>query len=168
MSEPARHLRVVDTQTGETYDEHPELKAKDDEIRGLQRALAAESRRYENLRRDKDAEAREHQWWEKVQDLFKVWQQLTGHTRCEFDGTRFWLVEPFLRRKKYGYEICVRAVAGRIYDHYSTPRKNGSVKHYWEWERIFKDSGELEESANRAPKGWRDDPVFASVLEKWS
>jgi hypothetical protein len=164
----AAHLRVVDTSTGDVLDEHPEVLRLNDEIRGLQRALASESRRYEELKRDKDAEARAHQLWPKAMDIFGAWQKATNHPRSEWTADRFWTIEPFLRNRKYGLEVCLRGVAGIAFDHYSTPRKNGSIRRFDEWERVFKSAGDLEERANAAPKGWREDPVFASVLEKWS
>jgi hypothetical protein len=159
-------LRIV-SDTGEILDQHPDVQRLEDEIRGLQRSLASESRRYEELKRDKDAEARAHQLWPKAMAVFKVWQQVTNHPRAVWTADRFWLIEPFLRKKEYGLETCLRGVAGIAWDHYSTPRKNGTIRHFNEWERLFKDAGSLEERANAAPKRWREAVMFAEVLDRW-
>ena len=84
------------------------------------------------------------------------------HAGCNFDHKRFALVEPHLKKK--GPEVCLRAVAGIAFDHFSTPRKNGSVRHFDEWERVFKDAGQVEERANSAPKDWRAREPFCVAL----
>jgi hypothetical protein len=166
MSRPA--LRVVND-LGEVLDEHPEVIRLQDEIAGLQRALASESRKLEQLKRDKAAEAAEHQMWPKALDVFRAWQQATNHPRASWPGTagdRFWAVEPFLR--KYGLEQCLRAVAGMAFDHFSVTRKNGTIRRFDEWGRIFSTTDEFEERANRAPKGWRENPIYGDVIKRWS
>jgi hypothetical protein len=164
---PARTALRIVSDTGEILDQHPDVQRLEDEIRGLQRSLASESRRYEELKRDKDAEARAHQLWPKAMAVFHVWQQVTNHPRAVWTADRFWLIEPFLRKKEYGLEVCLRGVAGIAWDHYSVPRKNGSIRHFNEWERLFKDAGQLEERANSAPRRWREAPMFADVLERF-
>lgn len=168
MTAQARRLHVVDSETHEILEEHPEVTRLQDEVRGLQRALASESRRYEELKRDKDEEARAHQLWPKAMAVFGVWRKATNHPRAVWTADRFWVVEPFLRKPEYGLETCLRGVAGIAFDHFSTPRKNGSIRRFDEFERVFKDAGSLEERANAAPKGWREDPVYAEVLERWA
>jgi hypothetical protein len=165
-AQPARsHLRVVDIDTGEALEEHPEIQGLLDEIAGLKRSLAAESRRYAELKRDKEEEARNSQLWPTAVRIFQAWQKATGHSRMAFDYKRFELVAPHLKRKGHGPEYCLAAVAGRVYDHYSSTRKNGTVIHYWEWERIFENIGSLEESARRVPRDWREREPFAQALD---
>jgi hypothetical protein len=163
------NLRVV-TDTGELLDEHPEVIRLQDEIKGLQRALASESRALEQLRRDKAAEAAAHQLWPKALDVYRCWQALTNHPRATWPGRggdRFWAIEPFLVKKEYGLEVCLRAVVGIAYDHYSVKRRNGSWRRFNEWERVFKDTASFEERANAAPKMWRELPEVVAVLERW-
>jgi hypothetical protein len=166
-AQPARHLRVIDD-TGEVLPEHPEIQRLEDEIKGLERALKTEIRRYEELKRDKDAEARAHQLWPKAMDVFNAWRKATNHPRAVWTADRFWVIEPFLKKKEYGLAVCLRGVAGIAFDHFSVRRKNGTVRHFDEFERVFADAKSLEERANAAPKGWRGDPIFAEVLERWT
>jgi hypothetical protein len=159
-------LRIV-TDTGELLDQHPDIQRLEDEIRGLQRSLASESRRYEELKRDKDAEARAHQLWPKAMAIFEAWKVATNHPRAVWTADRFWTIEPFLRKKEYGLDACLRAIAGIAFDHYSAPRKNGTIRRFDEWDRPFKSADDLENRANAAPKGWRELPHFADVLERF-
>lgn len=168
MTAQARRLHVVDSETHEILEEHPEVTRLQDEVKGLTRALRKECREHEELKRDKEAEAREHQLWPKAMSIFGAWKTATGHTRSEWDGTRFWMIEPYLRNSKYGVDVCLRAVAGIAYDHFSVKRKNGTIRHFDEWHRIFLSADALEERASAAPKGWREDPVYAEVLERWA
>ena len=166
---PVRHLHVVDAE-GEArpFEDHPEVQRLEDEIRGLERALRAESRRYEELKRDKDAEARAHQLWPKAMACFEAWKKATDHRRAVWTTDRFWVIEPYLRKKEYGLDTCLRGIAGIAFDHFSVQRKNGSVRHFDEFERVFADAKSLEERANAAPKGWRDQPHFAEVLARFA
>jgi hypothetical protein len=163
-AQPARHLHPVNSQTGEIED--PVIQGLRDEVKGLERALRKEIRAHEELRRDKEAEARDSRHWPVAVVIFKAWQAKTGHTRSAFTADRFFLVEPFLKRKEYGPVVCVRAVAGIAFDHFSAKRRNGSVRRFDEWERCFADAKQLEERASAAPRGWREDPVVAHALDK--
>ena len=167
MSEPARHLRIVDTQTGDVYEQHPEIQDLHDQIKGLQRDVSKWTLAYYDAIRDKDAEARANKLWEMAEDVFKAWGKATGHTRSKFTPDRFRMIEPYLAKKTYGLDVCLRAVAGIAYDHWSAPRKNGTMKHFNEWKRIWLSADDVEERASAAPKGWRDEPHFAEVLERW-
>lgn len=126
-----------------------EIQALRDSIEGLERDLNAWRVRYADLKRDKDAEARKDPLWPDAVRLFKLYKRLTGRPRLNWTVERFDLCRPFL--KKHGIGMCERAVVGRVFEHYSAKRKNGTTIHYWEWERIFKDAREFEESCNRAP-----------------
>lgn len=152
------HLRVV-TEDGEVLDECPGCKHREDVVAGLERDIRGWAARYQELKRDKDREARESDLWDDAERLFKLWRRATGRKRCRFSTDRFYLVEPFLRRD--GFERCAQAVIGRAFEHYTVQRKNGTTKRFHEWERIFDSRGEFEESANRIPKDWRE------RLEKW-
>jgi hypothetical protein len=164
MSQPVRRLHVVNAETGETLAEHPEIAELQVIIKGLERDVRTWIRRYDELRRDKEQEAREDALWPQAVRVFQAWQQATGHTRSTFNAERFFLIQPFLKNtKQYGAEICLRAVAGIAYDCFSVKRKNGSVRKFDEWERVFKDARELEERANAAPREWRErEPVAAA------
>jgi hypothetical protein len=162
-AQPARHLRVIDRDTGEALDEHPELADLRVVIKGLERDVRTWIRRYDELKRDKEQEAREDALWPQAVRVFQAWQQATGHHRSVFNADRFFLIQPFL--KKYGPEICLRAVAGIAYDCFSVKRKNGTVRRFDEWERCFAGAKEVEERANAAPVDWREREPFAQALD---
>jgi hypothetical protein len=162
---PARHLHVIDRDTGETFDECPACATKEVELKGLERDVRTWIKRYDELKRDKELEAREDNLWPMAVRVFQAWQKATGHTRSVFNADRFFLIQPFLKNEKeYGPEICLRAVAGIAYDCFSVKRKNGSIRKFDEWERVFKDAAQLEERANAAPKDWREREPFAQAL----
>lgn len=171
-AQPARHLHVVDADTGEKLDGCPTCAQKDDEIAGLERALKAEIRRFENLKRDKEAEAKASELWPIGVEVFRCWRRLSGEAHgmgkarpVAFTADRFFLVEPYLKRKGYGPEICVRAVCGITFDCFSVKRKNGTTRFFDEWERCFQDAKQVEERASSAPRDWREVPAVSEALE---
>ncbi len=150
------HLRVVDTNTGDSMLLADYLQPLNDTIDGLQRDIRGWTSRYADLRRNKVKKAKESPLWPKALELFKFWQQECNHKRSKFSPERFWLVEPFLEDEEhYGFEICQRAIAGAAYDPYITKRKNGTSKFHNDWELIFRNAGKVEDMANRAPRGWQ-------------
>lgn len=154
--EAVPHLRLVNTETGEVVEgeQCPECQHKDDVIAGLERDIRGWAARYRELRRDLEQEARQSDLWPLGERLFVIWQRLTGRRRAKFSYDRFRLVEPFLR--KDGFELCAMAIVGRVFDHHTVTRRNGTTKHFYEWERIFKNRGEFEDSANRRPADWQE------------
>jgi hypothetical protein len=160
-AQPVQHLHIIDGATGEALDECPGCRARDDVITGLERDIRGWAMRYQDLKRDREKEAREDPRWPDAVRLFRLYCRLTGKggkpRKLTWTVERFWLCEPFLR--KHGIGMCERAIVGRVFDHYSAKRKNGSTIRYFEWERIFANAKEFEESANRAPKD------FVSELE---
>jgi hypothetical protein len=142
MAEPARHLHVVDTASGEVLPGCPDCAVKNDEIAGLERDVRGWAARYAQLRRDKAQEAREHPKWPEAQWLFSLWRKLCNHPRAES------------HLAKDGLVTCERAVHGIAFDCFKTKRRNGSVQRHDSWELLFRDRGKVEEMANRAPRGW--------------
>lgn len=153
--------RTIDTATGEVTQECPtcaelakNVARQEAEIAGLQRDIRGWAYRYDQLRRDLEAEAREHDLYDTALDLFAYWREATGRKGCRFSADRFYMVLPYLQ--KDGVERCQQAIDGRVADHYTAQRKNGSTIHYHEWERIFgKRRSDFEESCNRAPIPYR-------------
>jgi hypothetical protein len=149
----ATPLRVVDG-NGEIV-EHvcQHCQTKDDEIAGLQGDIRRLHARYETLKRDKDAEAKDHPAWPGAVALFNEWKRATNHPRCIWTVERFRLVEPFIRN--YGADMVRRAIAGIAYDPYTKPRLNGTLHRHDSWELMLANQGKFEEKANCAPKGWK-------------
>lgn len=78
------------------------------------------------------------------------------------------MCEPFLSSGRYGGSLedrvmlCARAIAGAGFDAFSVQRRNGSVKRFDEWERIYGKG--FEEFCNRAPRDWS--PVLSDALRE--
>ncbi len=151
VGEAARHLHVIDAETGEVVtDGCPGCAQLQDIVAGLERDIRGWTTRYANLKRDKDAEARDHEMWPTAFELFKHWRKVCNHPRCKFTQERFWLLLPFL--SEHGPDACRRAIDGAAFDPFTTRRKNGTAKRHDGFELIFRDSGKFEEFVNRAPK----------------
>lgn len=154
------------------------------EIAGLQGEIRSLSFKLEQLKRDKEAEMRGHDAYDRIMDLFTLWLRATemcersygerktkAHKRGTLTAERFFKVLPLLT--KHGPEICQRAIIGRVYHHFASQRPNGSTIRYCEWERIFGNkgagatvAGNFEESANRAPDDWKE-RADALMSEGW-
>lgn len=137
------------------------LDRREAEVSGLERDIRGWAYRYRELERDKEAEAKEHELFDVACDLFDLWRAAAGEAegrakpkKSKFSAERFFLILPMLA--KDGVDLCRRAIIGRTFDHFTAPRKNGSIEHFHEFERIFKDRKEFESSANRAPADWED------------
>ena len=172
MAEPARHLKpvsdsppliVVNLETGERVgmlaDHTQRLQ---DEVASLTRNLRAEGVRYENLKRDKDAEAEKSPVWPAALRVFDHWRQKCRHPRSQFTRDRFEMIRPFLEKygdkKKPGPErlaeaeaLCKLAVEGIALDHYESPLKNGKTMHHTGWHLIFGEADLFEKRCNSAP-----------------
>jgi hypothetical protein len=116
--------------------------------------------KHEELKRDKEAEARKDALWPQAVRLMLLYNRLTAKSpdkprKLALNHERFDMVRPFL--KKHGIAMCERAIVGRVFEHFTGQRANGSTIHYYEWERIFGNLGKgsgiqnFEESCNRAP-----------------
>jgi len=160
MSAP--HLKVVEfDDNGEVHKTDCEhCKRKNDEIAGLERDIRGWAVRYAELKRDKDAEAREHPMWQVGEALFREWRTLCRHSRCQWTPERFWQAERFLTGTRFGATADERVVwirrgiAGIAYDAFRTTRRNGSVKVHDDWELLFRTEDKFREWVSRAPKGW--------------
>ena len=124
------------------------LQAYEDQIAGLQRDVKAEHLRYENLKRDRAAEARSHPLWPQALEVFKHWKEVCRHPKSSFTTSRFELIRPLL--EKHGIDLCKLACDGAAFDPYETRRKNGSMKRHDGIHLVF-DEDKFEDFCNRAP-----------------
>lgn len=168
MAKPERHLISVDSETGERFEECPGCSQREDVVAGLERKIRGLIMENAKLRRDKEKEARDSGLWPIALRMFNLWRKAAG-SKARFKYDRFEVIEPFLR----GYrpdkhfvspdqgppqnplEECVAAIIGRTSDYFSTTRPNGTTRKFNEFERIFADSKECEESQARRPRDWR-------------
>ncbi len=136
----ARHLQVVDTDTGEAFDHCPECGE-------LKRELARMRSIVASLREDKEAEARRHELWPQALALFNEWRIATGKLKSRWGGQRFWLVHPYLATD--GFVICRWAVWGVGFQPNSKRLPSGLTEVYNDWELCFRNRGNFERYARR-------------------
>jgi hypothetical protein len=158
------NLVVMNTDTGEQLQLEDYLQGLRDEVSGLQRSLGAEHRRYEQLKRDKLAEAKEAEIWPAGLRVFEHWRKRckNGSKRTTFTLDRFEMIAPFLeqygdrkappeQRLEEAEALCKLAVEGIAFDHYETPGKNGKMVHHIGWHLIFGEADLFEKRCNAAP-----------------
>lgn len=149
-------LRLVNPETGEVTEEAcRHCKVKEDEIGGLQRDIRGWTKRYADLKRDKDQEARNHNLFPLAERCFRYWKRACDHPRSKFTPERFWAVIPFLSAPEHGLEFVLRAIAGASFDPFETQRKNGTTKQHHGFDLIFRSAEKAEEFAERAPVTWK-------------
>lgn len=174
--EPARHLQPVDDapplivvnpatgeQVGTLADARQELE---DQVAGLQRDVRGWAARYADLKRDRDAEAKESPVWPAALRVFEHWRCECNHPRSEFSLDRFEMIRPHLERlsraKKgrsddpaerlaHAEALCKLAVDGLAHDPFVTTRKNGTSKRHTGWHLAFEIADRFEERCNAAP-----------------
>ena len=107
--------RLRSVPTGELAPDAPtyaQLQAEVDEMRleleGLQEAHRSAMAKVRALRRDKNAEAHDHELWGLAIALFNEWRYATGHMRSRWTADRFWVCQPSLA--EYGFPMCRYAV----------------------------------------------------------
>jgi len=155
MPRPDRsHLKLIDTATGEiTEYACAACGVKEHEIDGLTRKMRGLARENSELRRDKEAEAANHELRPVMDALFAYWQEVTGHTRVRFTYQHFWSALPML--KAWGVGNCAAAIAGIAYDPNTKPKKNGKgLEVYNDWETVFRNAGNVRRYIERRPAGW--------------
>lgn len=153
----------IDFQTGEVVrDETHALDCQNcqklqDQLKGRESDVKKWTKKYHDLRRDREADAQKEALWLVAQALFDMWRRVTGHKRSKFTLDRYEAILPFLRDKDYGPAMCERAIAGVGFDVKVSrkPRLNGTYERYDQWEWIFKTADRFEEYANRAPRDWK-------------
>lgn len=100
--------------------------------------------------------------------LFKAWRVRCNHPRSPWTEDRFWQIEPYLTGGRYGkcledrVRLCARAIAGAGFDAFEKKRRNGTVKRFDEFNRVFGAADQFEDFCNRAPVGWV--PVLSPAL----
>ena len=139
---------TVSAETGEIIDQCPRCIIKDEELISKQRDIKAWQARYNNLKKALQEKAEDSEEWEIAATLFDIWRIHCKHEKSTFSFDRFVEVAPMLR--KYGFEICVRAIAGASFDPYISTRKNGTKKVHNDFELIFRDSKHTEEYSCKA------------------
>lgn len=175
MTESARHLRpveappelrLVNADTGETFDLAAHVQELQDQIAGLQRDIRGWASRYGELKRDRQAEAEESPVWPAALRVFDYWRQQCRHPRSEWTLDRFEMIRPHLERSNTGKgkaakltpdliarneEICKLAVDGIAFDPYTTVGKNGRQIVHDGLHLVFGDTDALEKRCKMAP-----------------
>lgn len=150
-SEPARHLRVADEETGELLAEDcPNCAHTRDQLAGAEKENRAWRTRYANLKRERDADAETDPLWPVAVGVFRYYQEKCEKQRAGWTVERFELVKPFLERE--GAEACREAIRGAAFDPYTKVQKNGKVKAFNDFDLIFRSQARFEDYRDRAPE----------------
>ncbi len=139
---------VVSSESGEILCDCPGCIERDAKLVSKQRDIKAWQMRFTNLKKELEEKAKDSKEWEIAGCLFDLWRVNCNHERSIFSFDRYLEIAPMLR--KYGFEICVRAIAGASFDPYISTRKNGTKKIHNDFELVFRDSHHTEEYANKA------------------
>ena len=164
------HLAVVaDIETGEVVEATIESLSAEvlylrDVNGGLERDIRGWAHRYAELKREKDREAREHDAWPLIMQLFDYWRKEVGRKRARWTEDRFWLALPHFEH--WGAANLAAAIAGLAYDPYTKVQKNGKTKKYNDWETLLKSAGALETYMARRPVGWECPEEFIAMSEE--
>jgi len=153
------HLRAVDHSSGELIEATPEALAAEnqalsDEVKGLQRNILGWTRKCGDLERDHQAEAEANKHWPTAVRMFAYHQKMCDHPNTEWSWERFEMCLPYLKRRKYGLEACLRAIAGARYDCWKKKRRNGTLYRHDGWDVIFSKPGVFEDFVAKAPVDW--------------
>ena len=179
MTEPARHLRVVEAVTtpeGEvlTAEAVGLLQARIDKLEGdrkaLEKELRTKRRQISELQRDRVRERLDHPDRAVIERIASYWHRkcrggdprVNPMSPARFDAvaalvemTEIRLDEESGKRQKarrYEPEAFKEAIDGAAFDHYVKPRKNGTLQHFDDLELICRDSKQFEEFRSRAPQ----------------
>lgn len=147
----ARHLAVVDTETGERLDGCPHCEELQGQLEMAESDRKKWAKKYRDAVRDLDAEAREHPLFEDGRRWHALWRDRCRHPRVEYGPEEFWLVLPFLKHKTMSHFIG-RAIEGAAFDPYVYTQRNGRTKRCDEWDRIFKNKASFKRFCERAPR----------------
>ncbi len=148
-AEPARHLRVVDQETGEVEDLDSHIQELHVQLDGAEHEIRSWRARYAALADQKTKEAKEHRLFPTAVAVFDYWREQCNHPRSAFSTERFWMLLPFLER--HGEAMCKRAIDGAAFDPFITQRKNGTTKRHDRFGLIFGEADKFEDFCNRAP-----------------
>lgn len=169
--EPPRGLHVVGG-SGEIV-EHRETakllaqieKLKVDKKMAL-RDVATKNRKIAELEANKVRERLDYERRGDVERVWSYWRRRCGHEKAALTPMRFDAIRGILeqeeivvdaetgkRQRRLAYELAdfKTAVDGCAFDHYSKPRKNGSIQHFDDIEWICRDGKNFEECMARAP-----------------
>lgn len=174
-AQPAPHLRLVNTETGEFVPSQKleELMAELAKVRGdfknAERDLKIKRRQLTELQRDKARERLEHPQHELIERICKYWHRRCRHgdvkvnpmSPARFDAVAGLVEMEMLvavegkrrRRREWRYEMedFKAAIDGADFDHYAKKRKNGTEQHFDDLELICRDSKQFEEFRARCP-----------------
>ena len=142
------HLRVID---GDGVLQELDVQELKDALETLERKYSAACAEITKLRRNKEAEARKHQFWAEATALHDWYAIATGHPGCKFGAEKFDQVLPRLR--EVGPVAVLHAIAGIAFDPKRSPKpqRNGRYTLYDSWEHVMRNPDNLKSYRDRAP-----------------
>lgn len=158
----ARHLRIVDLDSGEILEADVGLEALtarvtqlEENLADAERDLRAKRRRIAELERDKQAERDNYERRDELVEIVNEWRRVCNKPRAKLTDDRFDAVRALLdvtKPKPYTREHFSLAFAGAAFDPYIVRRKNGSEKRFDDLALICRGGAQLEEFIRKAPK----------------
>jgi hypothetical protein len=153
------HLRLVPgTGELEELDECPSCKEYERDVRRKNAQIT-------QLKRDREAKAKQSEIWPVAHALFDYWRDRCGHKRTQWNLDRFEQAAPFIER--HGEDMCRLAIEGAAFDCFTTERKNGTIKRHDDWGLIFRpgDPDKFDEFVRKAPRPHPRDPDPMKLIE---
>jgi hypothetical protein len=188
MTQAARHLYAVKDRVA---DENGELVSPEQlvaeieklrvDLKMAQRDVKSKNRRINELEFNAAQDRLTYPRRADVERIFDYWRRKTGHAKAALTPLRFDAIRGILdqqnsdivngRRVKepaYTLEQCKLAVDGLAFDHFSKPRKNGSVQVFDDVELAFRDGKHFEEFVKKAPKPVKPRPQPERFVTDWT
>lgn len=150
MMEAARHLHVVDADTGEVVAGGcPSCAHKDDEVAGLKATVTKLGAQIQRMKRDEEAERRMHPHRTLIVDIHNFWQDVTGR-KGKLGAKRFDTVAATLRLELEGgdddWKVRLAIIGAAIAPH----RSESTGEAYDDLELICRDETKVDSFARRA------------------
>lgn len=156
------HLRLLDENGEVTEFACPNCRAVGDEYDELLRKFRSQSRELAELRRDRAAEAREHEAWPTLRALFDYWREQTGHAKAKWTADRFW--DALNLWKEFGTGNVAAGIAGIGYQPNRKQLQNGKMEVFDSWELLFRKADTLERYIKRRPAEWELPELFKKMM----
>lgn len=155
-------LRLVDDNGEITEQACPHCQEKEDALVALERKYRSAMAEITRMKRDAEAEARQHHLWDEAQAAHEWWRLACWHPGTKFAAEEFYQALPRLRERN-GLQQLLQAIAGAAYDPGSRRMKNGNLEIYDDWELITRSKKKVLNFGQRV-YGGADSPQWKRWL----
>lgn len=166
MTPSPAHLRVVDANTGEVFENGcPECGRLKELLEITHSKLDGAWAENAKLKKDHEQEQLAHPDRERIEALHAFWQAECGHPKADLDFGRDSRFEAYLRGLRLARKVakkleldldaealCRRAIQGMAYDPFKRQARNGTIEKFDDPTTIFKNAANMGKFVNRAPR----------------